>query len=154
MQQQLASLQEIYIIWQSSLGSYRLSPLAKGRIVFRSLFICDRWFILVIFKVSKGQVHEGIIQITHKGSVITWDFDVLRHDVVFTVFRLKNPLKVKSPSSTPTATPTGHTSFIFPPKNSGPPMAGPAAPVPATYIGLNQVGLIFCCHLRVIILAY
>lgn len=42
---------------------------------------------VILFLVTKGQVHEGIIQISTKGSVITWDFDVLRHDVVFTVFR-------------------------------------------------------------------
>ena len=66
--------------------------------------------------VSKGQVHEGVIRITDKGSVITWDFDVMRHDVVFTVYRLKQSLKAKSPSSTLTPTPTGMSSF--PKKNS------------------------------------
>jgi len=56
--------------------------------------------------LSKGQVHEGIIRIIDKGSVITWDFDVMRHDVVFTVYRLKQSLKAKFPSATPTPTPT------------------------------------------------
>ena len=68
--------------------------------------------------MSKGQVHEGVIRITDKGSVITWDFDVMRHDVVFTVYRLKLSLKAKSPSSTLTPTPTGMSSFNYPKKNS------------------------------------
>merc|ERR1719245_1559746 len=66
--------------------------------------------------LSKGQVHEGIIRITDKGSVITWDFDVMRHDVVFTVYRLKQSLKAKSPSSTPSPTPTGLATFNYPKK--------------------------------------
>ncbi len=73
----------------------------------------------LVFSVSKGQVHEGLIHITNRGSVITWDFDVMRHDVVFTVFRLKSPLEIKSPSSTPTPTPTGQTTFTFPTKIGG-----------------------------------
>ena len=58
--------------------------------------------------LSKGQVHEGLIHISDKGSVITWDFDVLRNDVVFTVYRLNKAPVIrdghgKSPSA---ATPT------------------------------------------------
>lgn len=50
--------------------------------------------------LSRGQVHEGVIQIEERGTVITWDFDVLRHDVVFTVFRLKDKLPpIKSPGA-------------------------------------------------------
>ena len=66
--------------------------------------------------MTKGQVHEGIIRITDKGSVVTWDFDVMRHDVVFTVYRLKHPLKNKSPSSTPSPTPTSLATFNYPKK--------------------------------------
>lgn len=33
------------------------------------------------------------------GSVITWDFDVLRHSVCFSVFRTKNPV-VSTPNGT------------------------------------------------------
>merc|ERR1719354_845887 len=39
--------------------------------------------------LNKGQVHEVLIQNNDKGSVITWDFDVMKHDLVFTVFRTK-----------------------------------------------------------------
>lgn len=68
--------------------------------------------------LSKGQVHEGIIRITDKGSVITWDFDVMRHDVVFTVYRLKQSLKARSPSATPTPTPTTvGSTFNYPAKS-------------------------------------
>ncbi len=87
--------------------------------------------------MSKGQVHEGIIHVTNRGSVITWDFDVLRHDVVFTVYRLKSPLKVKSPSSTPTPTPTGQTSFNFPTQTGK--TAGTGATLGPTTGGQGQV---------------
>ena len=53
-------------------------------------------FSIPFFPVGKGQVHEGIIHNSDKGSVITWDFDVMRHDVVFTVYRLRIPLPIVS----------------------------------------------------------
>lgn len=45
--------------------------------------------------LNKGQVHEVLIQNNDKGSVITWDFDVMKHDLVFTVFRSKEILPCK-----------------------------------------------------------
>jgi hypothetical protein len=49
------------------------------------------------------QVHEILIQNQDKGSVITWDFDVMRHDVVFSVFRTRDPVvRKKTPPTTPT----------------------------------------------------
>lgn len=53
--------------------------------------------------LSRGQVHEGLIHITDKGTVITWDFDVMRHDVVFTVYRLTDPLPQTSDPKSPLA---------------------------------------------------
>ena len=85
---------------------------------FLSFQLCHSNFLSCSSVVSKGQVHEGVIRITDKGSVVTWDFDVMRHDVVFTVYRLKQSLKAKSPSSTLTPTPTGMSSFSYPKKNS------------------------------------
>ena len=60
------------------------------------LYIISFYFFIPYFflTVSKGQVHEGILHNSDKGSVITWDFDVMRHDVVFTVYRLKIPLSI------------------------------------------------------------
>lgn len=53
--------------------------------------------------LSKGQVHEILINNKDKGSVITWDFDVMRHDVVFSVFRTRDPVaRKKTPPTTPT----------------------------------------------------
>ncbi|CAK1551372.1 unnamed protein product [Leptosia nina] len=37
--------------------------------------------------LAKGQVHEVIVVNRDPQSVLTWDFDVLRHDISFTVFR-------------------------------------------------------------------
>ncbi|XP_076455450.1 SEC14-like protein 1 [Babylonia areolata] len=36
--------------------------------------------------------HEVLIQVPQKGSVITWDFDILKGDVTFTVLRCKHPV--------------------------------------------------------------
>jgi len=55
--------------------------------------------------LNKGQVHEVLIQNHDKGSVITWDFDVMRHDIMFSVFRSKDTVTPK------TATPTTQGSF-------------------------------------------
>jgi len=53
--------------------------------------------------LNKSQVHEVLVQNTDKGSVITWDFDVMRHDVMFCVFRTKDAFKVDGkPPPTPT----------------------------------------------------
>ncbi|GBP59553.1 Protein real-time [Eumeta japonica] len=37
--------------------------------------------------LSKGQVHEVIVKNRDPHSVLTWDFDVMRQDIAFTVFR-------------------------------------------------------------------
>jgi hypothetical protein len=82
--------------------------------------------------LSKGQVQEGIITISDRGSVITWDFDVMRNDVVFTVYRLRNPLpqpvvraeREKSPNPTPTVV-KETTTFTFPTATEG------ATPIPS-----------------------
>uniref|UniRef100_A0A0K2VA77 Uncharacterized protein n=1 Tax=Lepeophtheirus salmonis TaxID=72036 RepID=A0A0K2VA77_LEPSM len=42
--------------------------------------------------LSRGQVHEGTLRIVDIGAVVTWDFDVMKHDVVFTVFRLNSAI--------------------------------------------------------------
>jgi len=53
--------------------------------------------------LNKSQVHEVLIQNTDKGSVITWDFDVMRHDVMFCVFRTKEAFRLQGkPPPTPT----------------------------------------------------
>lgn len=42
--------------------------------------------------VVKEFPHEVLLQVPQRGSVITWDFDILKGDVTFTVFRCKTPL--------------------------------------------------------------
>eukprot|EP00092_Neocalanus_flemingeri_P014563 GFUD01015712.1.p1 GENE.GFUD01015712.1~~GFUD01015712.1.p1 ORF type:complete len:748 (+),score=196.06 GFUD01015712.1:565-2808(+) len=53
--------------------------------------------------LNKAQVHEVLVQNTDRGSVITWDFDVMRHDVMFCVFRTKEAFTgIDKPPPTPT----------------------------------------------------
>uniref|UniRef100_A0A1B6BXY7 CRAL-TRIO domain-containing protein n=1 Tax=Clastoptera arizonana TaxID=38151 RepID=A0A1B6BXY7_9HEMI len=40
--------------------------------------------------LAKGQVHEVLIRIEDSGSIVTWDFDVMRQDVTFTVLRTRD----------------------------------------------------------------
>ncbi|XP_046681100.1 SEC14-like protein 1 isoform X2 [Homalodisca vitripennis] len=50
--------------------------------------------------LSKGQVHEVLVTVEDSGCVITWDFDVMRQDVMFTVLRTDKLLsKDLSPGS-------------------------------------------------------
>ncbi|KAJ8722336.1 hypothetical protein PYW08_004738 [Mythimna loreyi] len=42
--------------------------------------------------LGKGQVHEVIVPNRDPQSVLTWDFDVLRHDIAFTVYRSEHEL--------------------------------------------------------------
>jgi len=53
--------------------------------------------------LNKAQVHEVLVQNTDRGSVITWDFDVMKHDVMFCVFRTKEAFTgLEKPPPTPT----------------------------------------------------
>ena len=69
------------------------------------------------FRGDLFQVHEVLIQNTDKGSVITWDFDVMKHDVMFSVFRTKETSTEKrTPPPTPTTLGTFnlHTNRLWP----------------------------------------
>lgn len=44
--------------------------------------------------LSRGQIHHVVIHCNDPGAVLTWDFDVMRHKVLFTVLH-------KSKSSNP-----------------------------------------------------
>lgn len=46
--------------------------------------------------VVKEFPHEVLIQVPQRGSVITWDFDILKGDVTFTVFRCKQSVSQDS----------------------------------------------------------
>lgn len=39
---------------------------------------------------------QVLLQVPQRGCVITWDFDILKGDVTFTVFRCKTPLNKSS----------------------------------------------------------
>ncbi|KAJ0176383.1 hypothetical protein K1T71_007562 [Dendrolimus kikuchii] len=43
--------------------------------------------------LGKGEVHEVIVLNRDPQSVLTWDFDVLRHDIAFTVYRTEHELR-------------------------------------------------------------
>ncbi|EDO48390.1 predicted protein [Nematostella vectensis] len=49
--------------------------------------------------VSKGSPHEVLVSMSQSESVITWDFDVMKADVTFTVFRHKRPREAMSSNS-------------------------------------------------------
>ncbi|XP_026738905.1 protein real-time isoform X2 [Trichoplusia ni] len=50
--------------------------------------------------LGKGQVHEVIVPNRDPQSVLTWDFDVLRHDIAFTVYRTEHQLDHPPPDTT------------------------------------------------------
>ncbi|CAB4017853.1 SEC14 1 [Paramuricea clavata] len=50
--------------------------------------------------VGKGSPHEIVVTVKEHESVITWDFDIIKGDVIFTVFRHKRPKEACSGSLT------------------------------------------------------
>ena len=40
--------------------------------------------------LGRGQVHNVVIRSNDPGAVLTWDFDVMRHNVLFTVLHKAN----------------------------------------------------------------
>lgn len=42
--------------------------------------------------IVKGQAHEAVINVNDRGSVICWDFDVMKEDLCFSVLYTKQPL--------------------------------------------------------------
>ncbi|XP_063624407.1 protein real-time isoform X1 [Cydia splendana] len=57
--------------------------------------------------LGKGQVHEVIVNNKDPQSVLTWDFDVLRHDIAFTVYRSPHDLELDDPTVVCTGAGTG-----------------------------------------------
>ncbi|XP_075220427.1 real-time isoform X2 [Lycorma delicatula] len=45
--------------------------------------------------LSKGQVHEVVIPVEDPGAVITWDFDVVRQDIMFSLLRTRDLIDAK-----------------------------------------------------------
>lgn len=58
-------------------------------------------------------MHEVQINNDDPGSVITWDFDVMRQDVVFSVFHTKVPLPMKETVHSPTGKSTQSQVQMF-----------------------------------------
>lgn len=48
--------------------------------------------------IGLGQLHEILVVNEDPGSVLTWDFDVVKQDVTFTVFRTSAPIHAKDTS--------------------------------------------------------
>ncbi|XP_050735828.1 SEC14-like protein 1 isoform X5 [Eriocheir sinensis] len=52
--------------------------------------------------LGRGQVHEMVMLIEEPGSVICWDFDVMKNDVSFSVLRTKVPITHRPEPQSPT----------------------------------------------------
>ncbi|XP_042218419.1 SEC14-like protein 1 isoform X2 [Homarus americanus] len=52
--------------------------------------------------LGRGQVHEVVLLIEEPGSVICWDFDVMKNDVSFSVLRTKVPITHRPEPQSPT----------------------------------------------------
>ncbi|MPC32077.1 SEC14-like protein 1 [Portunus trituberculatus] len=52
--------------------------------------------------LGRGQVHEMVLLIEEAGSVICWDFDVMKNDVSFSVLRTKVPITHRPEPQSPT----------------------------------------------------
>merc|ERR1719412_2389360 len=93
------------------LGGLAQIPIPEGGLVPKSFYMSSQEFekdqspgphLIENYhslSLNKGQVHEVLIENTDKGSVITWDFDVMKHDVMFCVFRTVEAIKKKGGST-------------------------------------------------------
>ncbi|XP_041363416.1 SEC14-like protein 5 [Gigantopelta aegis] len=84
------------------LGGDCLCEVPEGGLVPKSLYQDDQLdrspdepplsmdSLYITAQVVKDFPHEVLIQVPEKGCVITWDFDILKGDVTFTVFRCKD----------------------------------------------------------------
>lgn len=50
--------------------------------------------------LSRGQIHRVIIHSNDPGAVLTWDFDIMRHNALFTVLFQTNDGNKHLPSGT------------------------------------------------------
>jgi hypothetical protein len=80
----------------------------EGGLVPKSLYLTDEndWdrplkedSIYQCVTLTKGQIHEVVLTSEEAGSVITWDFDVLKHDVSFRVVYIAATVEAASPNS-------------------------------------------------------
>lgn len=85
------------------LGGPCKSFVHEGGLVLKSLYVSGAFTeregdplredsIYRSVSLGKGQVHEVVVLNKDPQSVLTWDFDVLRHDIAFTVFRSEHEL--------------------------------------------------------------
>ncbi|PZC85864.1 hypothetical protein B5X24_HaOG215226 [Helicoverpa armigera] len=96
-----ATLNVPHQYFDSVRDKYRTRPLSfvhEGGLVPKSLYVSGAFTeregdplsedsIYRSVSLGKGQVHEVIVPNRDPQSVLTWDFDVLRHDIAFTVYR-------------------------------------------------------------------
>ena len=70
----------------------------EGRVVPKNLYKLDpegvpnehEHSLYHSISLSRGQVHHVIINCSDPEAVLTWDFDVMRNKVLFTVFHKEN----------------------------------------------------------------
>ncbi|KAF4524801.1 hypothetical protein B566_EDAN010176 [Ephemera danica] len=93
------------------LGGTSRCSVVEGGLVPKSLYLCESegdWerplkedSIYQCVSLSKGQaIHEVILESEEAGCVITWDFDVLKHDISFRVLYTTQKIKSNSASTT------------------------------------------------------
>ncbi|KPJ15461.1 Protein real-time [Papilio machaon] len=101
--------------WRVPQRCYFTSFVHEGGLVPKSLYVSGAFTerdgdplcedsIYHSVSLAKGQVHEVVVRNCDPHSVLTWDFDVLRHDIAFTVFRTAHDLPAATPSAEHNAT--------------------------------------------------
>ncbi|OCT64502.1 SEC14-like protein 5 isoform X2 [Xenopus laevis] len=108
------------------LGGECMCNIPEGGLVSKSLYQSEedaemsdhiRLWTETIYQstcVWKGAPHEIIVEILEEESVITWDFDILRGDVVFSLFHSKRAPDMRQRELAPTAvsTPSSNVQLI------------------------------------------
>ncbi|CAG0891982.1 unnamed protein product [Darwinula stevensoni] len=75
--------------------------MAEEEIEKNNFTLCDDTIYHCV-SLTKGQVHEVVIHNEDVGSVICWDFDVMKQDVQFSVIHTKTSVIPRDPPQSPT----------------------------------------------------
>ncbi|KAG1670153.1 SEC14-like protein 1 [Nymphon striatum] len=120
------------------LGGECKAPICGGGLIPKTMYMSEEEYekmrcednplcedsIYQSVSLSKGQVHEIVIQNDDIGSVICWDFDVMKEDILFLVLKTSRPLPI-DPSNPP-----------IPPSSM---VGSPSADSPSSFLDKNFV---------------
>ncbi|XP_017767574.1 PREDICTED: protein real-time isoform X3 [Eufriesea mexicana] len=87
------NVDHVFVVFEKASASclnHRVAYITEGGIVPKELYqeptsVEQEHNVYHSISLSRGQIHRVIIRCNDPGAVLTWDFDVMRHNIIFTV---------------------------------------------------------------------